>query len=40
MLKYSCFGQGLWGGMIAGMGLQTLLLLVVIYRTNWNKEVN
>lgn len=31
--------MGLWGGMIAGMGLQTLLLLVVIYRTNWNKEV-
>lgn len=30
---------GLWGGMIAGMVLQTLLLLVVIYRTNWNKEV-
>ncbi|KAH6783959.1 MATE efflux family protein [Perilla frutescens var. hirtella] len=30
---------GLWGGMIAGVGLQTLLLLLVLYRTNWNKEV-
>lgn len=31
---------GLWGGMIAGVGLQTLLLLLVLYRTNWNKEVD
>ncbi|KAL1555119.1 Protein DETOXIFICATION 35 [Salvia divinorum] len=30
---------GLWGGMIAGVGLQTLLLLLFLYRTNWNKEV-
>ncbi|KAH6755097.1 detoxifying efflux carrier 35 [Perilla frutescens var. hirtella] len=30
---------GLWGGMIAGVALQTLLLLLVLYRTNWNKEV-
>ncbi|XP_047938892.1 protein DETOXIFICATION 35-like isoform X2 [Salvia hispanica] len=30
---------GLWGGMIAGVGLQTLLLLLLLYRTNWNKEV-
>ncbi|WRX18404.1 hypothetical protein QQP08_010891 [Theobroma cacao] len=30
--------QGLWGGMIAGIGLQTLLLLLVLFRTNWNKE--
>ncbi|KAL7107080.1 hypothetical protein ACP275_06G031700 [Erythranthe tilingii] len=30
---------GLWGGMIAGVGLQTLLLIVVLYKTNWNKEV-
>ncbi|EEF49069.1 protein DETOXIFICATION 35 [Ricinus communis] len=30
---------GLWGGMIAGTALQTLLLLIVLYRTNWNKEV-
>ncbi|KAI3458117.1 hypothetical protein Pfo_014780 [Paulownia fortunei] len=30
---------GLWGGMIAGVALQTLLLLLVLYKTNWNKEV-
>ncbi|XP_050224952.1 protein DETOXIFICATION 35-like [Mercurialis annua] len=30
---------GLWGGMIAGTALQTLILLIVLYRTNWNKEV-
>ncbi|KAM7491586.1 hypothetical protein LguiA_034507 [Lonicera macranthoides] len=31
--------QGLWGGMIAGAALQTLLLLLVLYKTNWTKEV-
>ncbi|CAI9771930.1 unnamed protein product [Fraxinus pennsylvanica] len=31
--------MGLWGGMIAGVALQTLLLLLVLYKTNWNKEV-
>ncbi|GAB4826325.1 Protein DETOXIFICATION 35 [Ancistrocladus abbreviatus] len=31
---------GIWGGMIAGVALQTLLLLIVIYRINWNKEVD
>ncbi|KAL2248835.1 UNVERIFIED_CONTAM: Protein DETOXIFICATION 35 [Sesamum indicum] len=30
---------GVWGGMIAGVALQTLLLLLLVYRTNWNKEV-
>ncbi|KAL0371732.1 UNVERIFIED_CONTAM: protein DETOXIFICATION 35 [Sesamum calycinum] len=30
---------GLWGGMIAGTALQTLLLLLVLYKTNWKKEV-
>ncbi|XWS50477.1 hypothetical protein CRYUN_Cryun12cG0090600 [Craigia yunnanensis] len=30
---------GTLGGMIAGAALQTLLLLIVLYRTNWNKEV-
>ncbi|KAK4431463.1 protein DETOXIFICATION 35 [Sesamum alatum] len=30
---------GVWGGMIAGVVLQTLLLLLVLYKTNWNKEV-
>ncbi|GAA0176824.1 transporter [Lithospermum erythrorhizon] len=31
--------MGLWGGMIAGTALQTLLLLIVLYKTNWKKEV-
>ncbi|CAI9092274.1 OLC1v1027474C3 [Oldenlandia corymbosa var. corymbosa] len=31
--------KGLWGGMIAGTALQTFLLLVVLYQTNWKKEV-
>ncbi|KAE8705291.1 Detoxifying efflux carrier 35 isoform 3 [Hibiscus syriacus] len=31
--------MGLWGGMIAGTASQTLLLLVVLLKTNWNKEV-
>ncbi|KZV41028.1 protein TRANSPARENT TESTA 12 [Dorcoceras hygrometricum] len=31
--------KGLWAGMIAGTALQTLLLLLVLYKTNWNKEV-
>ncbi|KAL6127150.1 hypothetical protein ACLB2K_075193 [Fragaria x ananassa] len=30
---------GIWGGMICGTALQTLLLVIVLYRTNWNKEV-
>ncbi|CAN1158698.1 Protein DETOXIFICATION 35 [Linum perenne] len=30
---------GIWEGMIAGTGLQTLLLLFILYKTNWNKEV-
>ncbi|KAK4384335.1 protein DETOXIFICATION 35 [Sesamum angolense] len=29
---------GIWGGMIAGVALQTLLLLLVVYRINWSKE--
>ncbi|CAB4301899.1 unnamed protein product [Prunus armeniaca] len=32
--------MGLWGGMIRGTALQTLLLLIVLYKTNWNKESN
>uniref|UniRef100_A0A5B7BZM1 Protein DETOXIFICATION n=1 Tax=Davidia involucrata TaxID=16924 RepID=A0A5B7BZM1_DAVIN len=31
--------KGLWWGMICGTALQTLLLLFVLYNTNWNKEV-
>ncbi|KAJ8773215.1 hypothetical protein K2173_028392 [Erythroxylum novogranatense] len=31
--------MGLWGGMLVGTFLQTLLLLYVLYKTNWNSEV-
>ncbi|KAF8027762.1 hypothetical protein BT93_E0629 [Corymbia citriodora subsp. variegata] len=30
---------GVMGGMICGTALQTLLLLLVLYKTNWKKEV-
>ncbi|KAL6533211.1 hypothetical protein OROMI_027323 [Orobanche minor] len=35
LLGYWDFG----GGMIAGVALQTLLLVLMLYKTNWNKEV-
>ncbi|XP_059456553.1 protein DETOXIFICATION 34 [Corylus avellana] len=31
--------EGIWIGMICGTFLQTLILLVIIYRTNWKEEV-
>ncbi|KAF8413200.1 hypothetical protein HHK36_001176 [Tetracentron sinense] len=31
--------EGIWVGMICGTGLQTLILLLIIWKTNWNKEV-
>uniref|UniRef100_A0A1J3DNL5 Protein DETOXIFICATION n=1 Tax=Noccaea caerulescens TaxID=107243 RepID=A0A1J3DNL5_NOCCA len=31
--------MGLWAGMISGTALQTVLLMFVLYKTNWNKEV-
>ncbi|KAK9914298.1 hypothetical protein M0R45_038084 [Rubus argutus] len=31
--------MGLWGGMICGTALQTFFLLILLYKTNWNKEV-
>ncbi|KAH6760589.1 MATE efflux family protein [Perilla frutescens var. frutescens] len=31
--------MGLWGGMIGGLALQTVLLCIVLYKTNWNEEV-
>ncbi|KAM6576767.1 hypothetical protein CsatB_028604 [Cannabis sativa] len=37
---YAGFGvMGLWGGMIIGIALQTLILSIILYRTNWTKEV-
>ncbi|XP_027361058.1 protein DETOXIFICATION 29-like [Abrus precatorius] len=32
--------KGIWSGMIAGTILQTCVLLVIIYKTNWNKEAS
>lgn len=31
--------QGIWAGFIAGVALQTLILLFVLYKTNWSTEV-
>ncbi|GMH17262.1 hypothetical protein Nepgr_019103 [Nepenthes gracilis] len=31
--------EGIWIGMICGTTLQTLILVLMIYKTNWNKEV-
>ncbi|KAH8486233.1 hypothetical protein H0E87_025306 [Populus deltoides] len=31
--------EGVWGGMLGGTALQTLLLLIILSRTNWKKEV-
>ncbi|KAL9225331.1 hypothetical protein vseg_001272 [Gypsophila vaccaria] len=31
--------EGIWGGMIMGIALQTIILLVILYKTNWNTEV-
>ncbi|KAH6789237.1 MATE efflux family protein [Perilla frutescens var. frutescens] len=31
--------QGIWMGMIFGTFLQTVILLLIVWRTNWNEEV-
>ncbi|CAL0305213.1 unnamed protein product [Lupinus luteus] len=31
--------EGIWIGMICGTMLQTMILVYIIYKTNWNKEV-
>ncbi|CAN8300355.1 unnamed protein product [Cochlearia groenlandica] len=31
--------KGLWSGMLAGVGIQTLILSYVIYKTDWDLEV-
>ncbi|KAF5481074.1 hypothetical protein F2P56_001760 [Juglans regia] len=37
---YFKFGaKGIWLGMIVGTVAQTIILMVVTFRTNWNKEV-
>ncbi|KAJ4837398.1 Protein DETOXIFICATION 34 [Turnera subulata] len=37
--KTSLQVQGIWIGMICGTSLQTMILIYIIYQTNWNKEV-
>uniref|UniRef100_A0A0E0QM45 Protein DETOXIFICATION n=1 Tax=Oryza rufipogon TaxID=4529 RepID=A0A0E0QM45_ORYRU len=32
--------QGMWGGMLTGVGLQTAILVAITARTNWNKEAS
>ncbi|WJX39708.1 Protein DETOXIFICATION 32 [Trifolium repens] len=31
--------KGIWCGMMSGTILQTCVLLLMLYKTNWNKEV-
>ncbi|XP_078173855.1 protein DETOXIFICATION 33-like isoform X1 [Carex rostrata] len=32
--------QGMWGGMLSGVGLQTIILIFITLRTNWKTEAN
>ncbi|KAI3941985.1 hypothetical protein MKW92_007020 [Papaver armeniacum] len=31
--------EGLWSGVIVGVGLQTIILLIMAWRTDWDKEI-
>ncbi|WOL10395.1 protein DETOXIFICATION 40-like [Canna indica] len=37
--KFNLGAKGIWGGMIGGTIMQTIILLWVTIRTDWNKEV-
>ncbi|XP_042516477.1 protein DETOXIFICATION 40-like [Macadamia integrifolia] len=37
--KFNLGAKGIWTGMIGGTLMQTIILLWVTYRTDWNKEV-
>lgn len=37
--KFNLGAKGIWSGMIAGVAMQTLILVWVTLRTNWNNEV-
>ncbi|OVA11478.1 Multi antimicrobial extrusion protein [Macleaya cordata] len=37
--KFNLGAKGIWSGMISGTAMQTLILLWITYRTDWNKEV-
>ncbi|KAL5715132.1 hypothetical protein ACHQM5_016999 [Ranunculus cassubicifolius] len=36
--KFGLGVQGIWSGMLVGSLLQTIILLLILYRTNWEKE--
>eukprot|EP01018_Ginkgo_biloba_P032062 Gb_09088 [translate_table: standard] len=36
--KLNYGAKGIWGGMLGGTVLQTLILLFITYRTDWNRE--
>ncbi|XP_024019321.1 protein DETOXIFICATION 40 isoform X2 [Morus notabilis] len=38
--KFNLGAKGIWSGMIGGTLIQTLILLWVTFRTDWNKEVD
>ncbi|XP_019706670.1 protein DETOXIFICATION 40 isoform X2 [Elaeis guineensis] len=38
--KFNLGAKGIWSGMIGGTLMQTLILIWVTFRTDWNKEVN
>ena len=35
----TCNTQGIWYGMMSGTVVQTCVLFLMVYKTNWNKEV-
>ncbi|XP_057817760.1 protein DETOXIFICATION 40 isoform X3 [Cryptomeria japonica] len=37
--KFDLGVKGIWSGMLGGTTLQTIILLVITFRTNWTKEV-
>lgn len=37
--KFDFGVKGIWSGMLGGTCLQTIILLIITYRTNWDKEV-
>ncbi|KAJ0836358.1 putative multi antimicrobial extrusion protein [Helianthus annuus] len=37
--KFNFGAKGIWSGLVGGMTMQTLILLWVTFRTDWNKEV-
>uniref|UniRef100_A0A0D6R5V7 Protein DETOXIFICATION n=1 Tax=Araucaria cunninghamii TaxID=56994 RepID=A0A0D6R5V7_ARACU len=36
--KFNLGAKGIWSGMISGTTLQTIILLIITWRTDWNRE--